>query len=159
MFHLYFPGVESASGVTAAKSLDMAHGRGEHVLYVDDDHALVSLAIRTLQRLGYKVTGYTNPAQALREFQSRPGDFDVVVTDLSMPGMSGFDLARELFAARPDVPVIMTSGYLQPEDQEAARKQGILELILKPNTVEELGQALERLFRHHVRLDDAGPGD
>jgi CheY-like chemotaxis protein len=120
------------------------------VLYVDDEEALVRLTTRTLGRLGYQVTGYTDPAQALQAFRSRPQDFDVVVTDLSMPGMSGFDLARELLATRPDLPVVMTSGYLRPEDQRTAAQIGIGELVLKPTSVEGLGQVLERLFRSHL---------
>jgi CheY-like chemotaxis protein len=119
------------------------------VLYVDDEEALVLLATRTLGRLGYQITGYSDPAQALQAFRSRPQDFDVVVTDLSMPGMSGFELARELLATRPDLRVVMTSGYLRPEDQLAAAQVGIAELVLKPTSIEGLGQVLDRLLRSH----------
>ncbi len=64
-----------------------------------------------------------------------------------MPAMSGNELAREILAIRADLPVIITSGYLRPEDQEMAQRLGVAALILKPNTVEELGQTLDRLFR------------
>ncbi len=148
-FRLYFPAVDSAGVKREAPPPDVSRGRGQRVLYVDDEDALVLLTTRTLDRLGYRVTGYSDPAQALQAFRSRPQDFDVVVTDLSMPGMSGFDLARELLATRPDIFVVMTSGYLRPEDQRAATQIGIGELVLKPTSVEGLGQVLERLFRSH----------
>ena len=118
-----------------------------------DEEALVFLADRTLKRLGYLVSGYTDPAKALQAFRSRPRDFDVVVTDLSMPGMSGADLARELLEIRGDVPIVMTSGHVRPEDAEAAKQLGIRDVILKPNTVEELGNALHSLLNERAKPD------
>jgi CheY-like chemotaxis protein len=126
---------------------EAARGRGERLLFVDDEDALVFLARRMLMRLGYVVTGFTDPALALEAFRARPRDFDVVVTDLSMPGMSGLDLARALREARPDVQILMVSGYIQPEQEEEARRAGVREVILKPNTVDEFGLWLDRLFR------------
>jgi CheY-like chemotaxis protein len=92
------------------------------------------------------VTGHTDPLQALGEFRSRPGEFDVIITDVSMPGLSGFDLTREVLAIRPDLPIVMTSGYVRKEDEELAQQLGVREIILKPNTLDELGNALRRLF-------------
>jgi CheY-like chemotaxis protein len=115
-------------------------------MYVDDEEPLVRLAKRVLTRLGYLVTGHTDPVQALEEFRDRPGDFDAIITDVSMPTLSGFDLTREALAIRPDLPVIMTSGYVRKEDEEAAQQLGVREIILKPNTLDELGKALQRLF-------------
>jgi CheY-like chemotaxis protein len=67
-----------------------------------------------------------------------------LVTDLSMRGMNGFELARAVRKMRIDLPILLTSGYLRAEDREAAHECGIREMILKPNTVEELGQAIDR---------------
>jgi PAS domain S-box-containing protein len=145
-FRLYFPAAEAAADAARREQRKVAHGKGEHVLYVDDDEALVILATRVLERLGYKVTGHTDATKALQDFRGRADDFDVVVTDLSMPGISGFELARELLAIRSDVPILMTSGYVQPEDRTTALQMGIRDVILKPDTVEDLGEALERLF-------------
>ncbi len=119
-------------------------GKGEHVLYVDDEESLVFLISRVLERLGYRVTGCVDPVQALQEFRAHPQAFDVLVTDLSMRGMNGFELTREVRAIRSDLPVLLTSGYLRSEDRETAQQVGIRELILKPNTVEELGHAIDR---------------
>jgi CheY-like chemotaxis protein len=99
-----------------------------------------------LKRLGYRVTTCSEPAAAVATFRLDPQSFDLVVTDLAMPGMSGFELAREILAIRRDVPVVMTSGYFRQEDQETATAIGVRELILKPNTVEELGRSLDRLL-------------
>jgi CheY-like chemotaxis protein len=150
-FHLYFP---AAAGEAAAEPgpmpAEVARASGERVLFVDDEEALVFLAERTLQRMGYRVSGHTDPLRALEAFRSQPGEFDVVVTDLSMPGMSGADLARALLELRPDVPIVMTSGYVRAEDVESARRLGIRAVILKPNTVEELGATLHALLNERT---------
>jgi CheY-like chemotaxis protein len=161
-FRLYFPAAGKRVERPAVPYREAARGQGELVLYIDDDEALVLLVVRMLRNLGYEVTGYTDSARALEEFRSHPEDFDAVVTDLAMPRMSGFELTREVLAIRPDVPVIMTTGYLRAEDQEAARQLGVRELILKPDTVEELGRALDRLFRVRrspLFITEAGESD
>lgn len=147
-FRLFFPAATQASSAPAAslQSVDVNTARGEHVLYVDDDEAIVFLTSRILEKLGYKVTGFTVPAQALAAFERAPGDFDVVVTDLSMPGMTGFELVSALRTIRPGIPVRMTSGYVRAEDNDMARAQHIPDIILKPASVEELGRTLHRLF-------------
>ena len=146
-FHLYFPAAATETHVEPRQKRDLLPARGERVLYVDDETALVHLATRALERLGYRVSGYSEAAAALHDFQTDPQAFDVVVTDLSMPGMSGFELARAILAIRSDVPLVMTSGYVNPRDEDTARSIGVLAMILKPNTVEELGQVLDNLFR------------
>ena len=80
-------------------------------------------------------------------FRQAPEAFDAVVTDLSMPRMSGFDLARGVLALRPGVPVVLTSGYIRPEDEGEAERLGVRAVILKPNTIEEMGTELDRIFR------------
>jgi CheY-like chemotaxis protein len=123
-------------------------GKSTRVLYVDDDEALVFLTQRVMTRMGYIVTGHTDPVAALAYFKGHPDEFDWVVTDLSMPKMSGFELARAMLAIRPDLPIVLTSGDVRSEDQETAAELGIRSLILKPNTVEGLSQILAQLFNH-----------
>lgn len=120
---------------------------GKRVLYVDDEESLVILATRVLERLGHKVTTCTEPQEALVLLRARPWDFDVLVTDLSMPHMSGFELAIEALALRPQLPVLMTTGYISAEDEIRARALGIREVVLKPVTMDELGRILGRLLR------------
>ena len=119
---------------------------GERVLFVDDEEALVFLMTAMLQRLGYQVTGCTSPEEALEMFRSGPRNFDIVVSDLSMPEMSGVDLARELLQIRPGMPILIASGYFGPADNERARSLGLPDLLLKPNTIEKLGQVLHEVI-------------
>lgn len=136
---------------------DPAPGGGEHILLVDDEEDLVLLVTQLLERLGYRVTGFTNPVLALGAFQSDPSAYDLVVTDVSMPGMSGPDLARHILLMRPAMPVVMTSGYLQPDDEVAAQRLGVRKLILKPNTIYELGATIARLLNEGRRRTSARP--
>jgi CheY-like chemotaxis protein len=149
-FALYFPAAAAsarapaqAQGAAARERL----GAGQRVLYVDDEEALVLLARRALSRLGHSVSGFTDPVQALAAFRTKPQDYDVVVTDLSMPHMSGFEFASEVIAARADIPVLLTSGYVRAEDEDNARTIGIRKLILKPATMDELGRVIDRFLR------------
>ncbi len=147
-FALYFPAAAGqAQKEEHAAPAQIALSAGQRVLYVDDEEALVFLASRVLTHLGHQISGFTDPEQALEAFRAQPQDFDVVVTDLSMPHMSGFELAREVLAVRPGIPVLMTTGYIGEEDEGNARAAGISEVILKPVTMEELGQVLDRLIR------------
>jgi PAS domain S-box-containing protein len=133
-----------------------AQGHGESILYVDDDDAINYLVQRLLSPLGYRVTSFENPAEALLGFSSNPSEFDIVVTDLSMPGMSGFDLVRGMRAVRADIPIVMTSGYVRDEDRTRATALGIDHIILKPDTVHELGKVLDGLCREIRAKREAG---
>jgi CheY-like chemotaxis protein len=147
-FTLWLPLAHETAVSAPAKKVDATRSEnGEHILYVDDDEAINFLVQRVLSQLGYKVTCSHDPAEALQLFSARPLDFDVVVTDLSMPGMNGFDLVRSLKAVRANLPVIVTSGYVRDHDQVRATELKVDHIILKPNTVDELGQALDKLCK------------
>lgn len=128
--------------------------RGRRVMYIDDEDALVYLMVRVLQKSGYHVTGFTDARQALQALRERPGEFDVIVTDLSMPGMSGFHVAQAIREIRADLPVVVTSGYVRAEDRKTAREVGVRDLVSKPDTVEELAGVLARVFENR-RSDSA----
>jgi nitrogen-specific signal transduction histidine kinase/ActR/RegA family two-component response regulator len=145
VFNLYFP-VAPETRIEIPAAAPIPQGQGQRILYVDDEEPLVLLITRTLRRLGYNVDGFTDPLEALRALRQNPYHFHALVTDLSMPQMSGTELAREVLQMCPKMPVILTTGYIRPQDQELARRVGIRELILKPDTVEELGFALHRLL-------------
>ena len=161
-FRLYFPvhaGAQPAAApAAAADAPQITPARGERVLFIDDEDALVFLVTRLLKQLGYAVAAYSDPNDALQAFRAAPHDFDVAVTDLSMPAMSGFAFARALLAVRPDIPILMTSGYVRPEDRRMAEQIGIREVILKPDTVEELSGALDRVLRGRGSLDHSSGG-
>jgi CheY-like chemotaxis protein len=148
-FVLYFPAaLGTASAPAPAAATPVERGRQENILYVDDEEGLVMLGTVFLQRPGYQVTGHVDATATLYDFRSRPEFFAAVVTDLSMPRMTGFDLARELLQFRPDLPILMTSGYVRPEDQKVAEALGIARIILKPSTIDALGQALNDVLHH-----------
>ncbi|GFE84760.1 hypothetical protein GCM10011487_67600 [Steroidobacter agaridevorans] len=123
-------------------------GRGRRVMYIDDEDSLVYLMTRVLQKSGYRVTGFTDAQQALQALQERPAEFDVVVTDLSMPGMSGFHVAQAIREIRADLPVVVTSGYVRAEDRKTAKEVGVRDLVPKPDTVEELAGVLAKVFEN-----------
>ena len=145
--HLYFPAVEAAAKSSEPEPVTVApsRGRGQHVLYLDDEEALVLLVTRMLERQDYQVSGYTQAEAALAAVRADPGRFDLVVTDYNMPGMSGIDVAEELARIRPDLQVVITSGYISDELRQQAERVGVRHLIYKPNTVEELCEAVRKL--------------
>jgi PAS domain S-box-containing protein len=148
VFTLYFPEVtEHAREIPPSPTLrEEPRGDGQHILYVDDEESLVFLTTRVLERLGYQVTGRIDAKQALEEFRADPERFDAVVSDLSMPGMTGPELARAILAIRPNIPIVLTSGYIRDEDMQVVRQLKIRDLVLKPNTVEDLGATLHRVL-------------
>jgi PAS domain S-box-containing protein len=146
-FSLYFRAADPPVVAEAVRSEPRRAGNGKHILYVDDESALVFLASRGLARAGYRVTTHSDARAALSDFRSRAAEFDAVVTDLSMPGLSGTELARELRRLRPDLPIILLSGYIYPEDVDSLRQLDVGEVMQKPYTVDELALAIERRFQ------------
>ncbi len=146
-FHLYFPVVPPPSaGAAAAKPAahEAARGQGQHVLYIDDDETMVVMVERILQRSGYEVSGYQDAQAAMAAVRERPTAFDLVVTDFNMPELSGLDVARELARIRPQLPVVISSGYITEELRIEARLAGVRSLLEKQNTFEELSQLVGR---------------
>ena len=145
-FRIYFPAVEApvADPIAPTPAAAPVHGMGKRVLYLDDEEAIIFLMKRLLERKGYSVTGYTDPRKALEAVRADPGEFDLAVTDYYMPGMSGLEVAQALKDIRPDLPVVMASGYISEDLRAKAPAVGIRELIYKPNTVEDLCEAVAR---------------
>ncbi|MDP2833991.1 MAG: response regulator [Pseudomonadota bacterium] len=110
----------------------VAETGGRHILVVDDEVPLGQLLGEVLDANGYRATVHANPRTALAAFQADPGSFDAVITDQTMPGMTGVELAHELLALRPDLPVLMVSGYSDKVDAETAEKHGIRRFFYKP---------------------------
>jgi len=117
---------------------------------------MVFLMERWLERLGYEVKGCTLPDKALEMFRSGPQDFDIVITDSSMPQMSGIEFARELLQIRPGMPILIASGYVNPADNEEVRSLGLPDMILKSNSIEELGHTIHNIFANCKSTDPAG---
>ena len=154
-FTLYFPVASEAeqartlpTPASAAPVLASppASARQHHVMYVDDDQALVFLVKRLLGRRGYQVSGFTDPHEATAALQADPQRYDLLVTDYNMPGYSGVDLLHAARAIRADLPVALASGYVTTEIEQAALAAGARALIHKPNDVDELCATVDRLL-------------
>ena len=146
-FHLYFPAVSPPEKEVKRQQIEQFPGHGERILFVDDEEAIVFITTRMLRRLGYEVVSFTNSLEALTAFTAKPRAFDLVITDMSMPNLDGPRLVGELQKLRPDLPIVMITGYIRPQDIESALNLGISELILKPNTVNDLAESLHNLLR------------
>ncbi len=145
-FRLYFRAAKAVPDAPSAAAGEAWRGNGQHILFLDDEEALAFLARRALERDGYRVSAFTKAEKALEELRARPDAFDLVVTDLNMPGRSGLEVAKEIRALRPDLPVVLASGYVTKEVHAQARAAGVRDVIYKPNAVDELARTVGRVL-------------
>ena len=152
-FEIHLPRSAGALRTDRPAPLAVARrGHGERVLYIDDDDVMVVMVERLLQRLGYVATCLQDPVHAVEAVRAAPQAFDVVVTDLNMPGLSGLDVARALQRIRADLPVIISSGNLPDQLQGEARQAGVRALVHKQYTLEELGAVIHWVLAGGQRL-------
>jgi len=118
----------------------------EHVLFVDDDKTLAEMGKRILELHDYQVTIKTSGIDTLNTFKSTPDKFDLVITDQSMPNMSGTELAAELLEIRPDIPIILCSGYSRKASIKKAKSVGIKEFCIKPLTINQLVNTVRKVL-------------
>jgi PAS domain S-box-containing protein len=104
----------------------------ERILFVDDESQIVTMGVKVLERYGYTVTGKTSSIAALSAFQKNPGQFDLVITDMAMPGMIGTEFAKKIMDIRPDIPVILCTGFSEKINADTATDIGIRDYIQKP---------------------------
>jgi DNA-binding NtrC family response regulator len=116
------------------------------ILYLDDEEPLVFIFKRMLERLGHQVAGFTNAEAALAAFGAAPESFHLVLSDMSMPGMSGIDFATAVLKLRPEALVVIASGYMDPKDTEHAKVVGVHDCIRKPNTLDEMRDMVTALL-------------
>ena len=145
-FSVYLPRAGEASDECGRDAAALPRGAGQCVLVVDDEPALVTLMSETLQDLGYRPVGFQSPLAALAAFRSAPRRFDAVISDERMPGLSGAALVRELRSARPEIPILVVSGYLGDGVVAEAREAGADEVLKKPLSAQALAASLLRLF-------------
>ena len=142
-FTVYFPRAKPAPKGRAGGKGAIQQGRKERLLFVDDEEPIVQIGIRMLGRLGYDVTATQSSVEALRIFTLDPNAFDLVITDQTMPGLTGTLLVEELRKVRPDIPVILCSGRADLMSPHQAKKLGIAAYVAKPFSREELARALQ----------------
>jgi signal transduction histidine kinase/ActR/RegA family two-component response regulator len=141
-FHVYLPILEEAEAdVTVAAGLEEASGN-ERILLVDDEPQIVDMEKQILERLGYRVTARTSSAEALETFTQQPHQFDLIITDMTMPHMTGDRLARKIWETRPGIPVILCTGYNEMITEDKAIAMGIRRFLLKPVDKDELAATI-----------------
>ena len=149
-FRIFLPALSAAAETPVETEVVYAPGRAERVMFVDDEDAMTDMSTRLLVRMGYQVTSFTRPEEAIAVFMEGPHHFDVVVTDLNMPRLSGLDVARTVHATQPSMPIILVSGFLSGEAIPPSEESGIRETLSKPFTARQLSAALRRV------LDETG---
>ncbi|HIJ77946.1 MAG: PAS domain S-box protein [Desulfobulbaceae bacterium] len=146
VFNVYLPQaerLESTGDVIAASALPKGD---EHILLVDDEESIVVLLSRMLEGLGYQVTALTSSLEAERVFLQDPAGFDLVMTDMAMPKLTGVELSRRMLAARPDIPIIMCTGYSEMINEERAKDMGIREFLVKPLLYMDVAFAVRKVL-------------
>ena len=140
-FEVFLPKIEMKTALTDGDNIALPTG-DERILFVDDEKVLTDMGRQMLERLGYNVVGRTSSVEALELFKAQPGNFDLVITDMTMPNMTGDKLAAALMDIRRDIPVILCTGFSEQFTEEKAKKLGIRKYILKPMVMNKLAQTV-----------------
>ncbi|BCS94798.1 hypothetical protein DSLASN_04300 [Desulfoluna limicola] len=155
-FKVLFPILKTYTKPVPEKTAaPLVNGGKESILIVDDEKEITVTLSQILSRQGYKVQAFTDAMEAMASFRSEPDAIDLVITDMTMPGMTGSQLAREMFSLRPELPVILCTGYSDLISIENARKIGIAEYLQKPVMIPTLLQKI----RKHLDRRQAAPSD
>ena len=150
-FRIYFPAVREGTDHNRKNQVEQASPGTERILLIDDEASVVDVLREGLERLGYKVTASQDSGEAFQLFCANPNGFDLVITDQTMPNLTGTDLAQKIFKIRRDIPVILCTGFSSMVDEESALAMGIRHFVMKPVELAELA----RLVR--TTLDRAAP--
>ncbi|MGE0815281.1 MAG: ATP-binding protein [Vicinamibacterales bacterium] len=148
-FHVYWPSIPPADGRAGGPAAPAAHapaidGRGRRLLIVDDEPDVARVVAEGLRRLGYEVTAASDPHEALAAFNAAPAAYDAVLSDLSMPGLTGVELGRRLLDRRPDLPILLFTGYAGELSPDEARAMGFRAVLHKPMSLPVLAAAVHR---------------
>ncbi|MBF0228984.1 MAG: response regulator [Desulfamplus sp.] len=145
-FHLFFPKAPEGSQVGTIEAVSIATG-DETILYVDDEIPIVEMAQEMLTTLGYKVEGVVGSVQALERFKQNPEKFDIVITDQTMPNLTGCELAKRIWEIRSEIPVILCSGFNDLVNPEFAKSIGISQYVMKPYSKQEISVKIRKALQ------------
>ena len=145
LFEIYFPALEKAAE-EEKKPEGEIKGGSERILFVDDEESMVNLNHQRLERLGYTVKSTTKPVEALEWFRADPGQFDVIITDMTMPRMTGDRLTKEVLTIRPHMPVIICTGYSERMSAKKAEGLGVRKYLEKPIGLRNMASALREVL-------------
>ncbi len=145
VFYVYLPLTETEISGDDKINSEMPKGT-ERILLVDDEKSVADITHKILGRLGYKVTSRTSSIEALEVFSNNPEAFDLVITDMTMPDMTGETLAREIMAINPEIPVILCTGFSDKIDEATAKEIGISAFVLKPIIMSEIANTIRKVL-------------
>jgi len=145
VFHIYLPKIEKREALAVKEELPVKGGK-ECILFVDDEDLNVELNSERLTRLGYEVVATTSSLEALEIFKNDPRRFHLVITDYTMPNLTGVELARRLLKVRDDIPIILCTGYNDSVSPDKARRAGIREFLLKPQSTRGLDTTIRLIL-------------
>ncbi len=145
-FHVYIPRTEQPEKIAETKTQKPLPTGTERILFVDDEPVLLEMARQMLERLGYHVVTTNGSFEALELFREEADRFDLVITDMTMPKMTGIELARELLNTRPNIPIILCSGSIDQALKGKAQAAGIREFMAKPISVRGIAQTVRKVF-------------
>jgi CheY-like chemotaxis protein len=145
-FHIYLPAVDTTIDEEPADLGQQLPGGGEHILLVDDEEMLVDMMQQVLEQLGYRVSAYTDSSAALDGFRSQPRAYDLLITDMTMPGMNGIELTRAVQAVRKNLPVILCTGFNEQVSEQSAHSMGIQALVMKPVGMQQLAETIRSVL-------------
>ena len=153
VFHVFIPLLDDTP-IQQSQGTDLIEFGNEHILFIDDELVLAEMVKNMLERLGYRVTLRTSSIEALTTFQNHPETFDLIITDQTMPGMTGSDLSRRILQIRPTMPIILCTGYSNLISEEKVRSLGIKELAMKPLAKRELAMLIRKVLREGTPVAD-----
>ncbi|MGD9228312.1 MAG: response regulator, partial [Desulfobacterales bacterium] len=142
-FHVYLPRIQQDATTDEIDSAPLPMGH-ESILLVDDEQPLVDIGKQMLERLGYTVAARTSSVEALALFNAQPNRFDLVITDIVMPNMTGEKLAEKLMDIRADIPVILCTGYSEKFTRRQASNMGIRSFLMKPLVMQDLANTVRQ---------------
>ncbi|WP_232364313.1 cache domain-containing protein [Desulforapulum autotrophicum] len=145
-FHIYLPVVKSANEKQETQTNEPIQGGTEGILLVDDEEGIITMEKLALERLGYRVTSRTSSIEALEAFRVNPDKFDLVITDMAMPKMPGDKLAVELIKIRPDIPILLCTGFSESMSEEKIKSLGVRGLLLKPIIIKDLAKKIREIL-------------
>ncbi len=145
-FNVYVPKMQDNAEIKEVECTSPIQKGKEHILFVDDDESLVRTGRLMLERLGYHVTGETNSVDAINSFQADPYKFDLVVTDMTMPNMTGVQVAQKLLEIKPETPIIICTGFNELITKEKAAALGIRGFVLKPMLGAEIAKTIREVL-------------
>lgn len=152
-FNVYLPIMEKPTEAVTVSQAERYETGSERILLVDDEEPITRLEKQMLERLGYHVTSRINSVEALEAFKANPDAFDLVLTDMTMPNMTGDQLARELISIKPDIPIIICTGFSEKISQKRAKDFGIKGFLMKPIIKSEMAHVIRKV------LDEAKKSD